>query len=84
MPPPLDRAEIDAHDAVFRINYAPLEGYERYVGSRTTFDVINAVHSRVGLPLMAALPAACPPACRCCCWQCIYQNQPSWDEVHLV
>jgi len=39
-------AEIDAHDAVFRINYAPLEGYERYVGSRTTFDVINAVHSR--------------------------------------
>jgi len=39
-------ADIDSHDAVFRINYAPIEGFEQFVGSRTTFDVINAVHTR--------------------------------------
>eukprot|EP00192_Tetraselmis_astigmatica_P012298 CAMPEP_0117655768 /NCGR_PEP_ID=MMETSP0804-20121206/4453_1 /TAXON_ID=1074897 /ORGANISM="Tetraselmis astigmatica, Strain CCMP880" /LENGTH=422 /DNA_ID=CAMNT_0005462137 /DNA_START=132 /DNA_END=1403 /DNA_ORIENTATION=+ len=38
--------EIDAHEAVFRINYAPIDSYAKYVGRRTTFDVINAVHSR--------------------------------------
>ena len=33
--------EIDSHRAVFRINGAPTRGFERYVGSRTTFDVSN-------------------------------------------
>lgn len=32
---------IDAHDAVIRINYAPTEGFERDVGSKTTMDLVN-------------------------------------------
>lgn len=33
--------EIDAHSTVFRINYAPIRGYETDVGSKVTFDVCN-------------------------------------------
>jgi len=33
--------EIDAHDAVVRINYAPTNGFEGDVGSKTTYDLLN-------------------------------------------
>ena len=36
-------AEIDAHEAVLRINYAPTKGFEKYVGSRTTYDLGGGV-----------------------------------------
>eukprot|EP00873_Tetraselmis_striata_P034780 jgi/Tetstr1/455044/TSEL_041900.t1 len=32
---------IDSHAAVFRVNNAPTEGYERHVGKRTTFRVLG-------------------------------------------
>ena len=38
--------EIDAADAVFRINYAPTKGFERDVGSKTHYDVINLQHTK--------------------------------------
>ena len=34
-------AEIDAHEMITRINHAPISGFQRYVGSRTTFDICN-------------------------------------------
>eukprot|EP00899_Mesostigma_viride_P028487 jgi/Mesvir1/8823/Mv02724-RA.1 len=34
-------ASIDRHDVVLRVNQAPTQGYERYVGSRTTFRLLN-------------------------------------------
>lgn len=34
-------AEIDASDAVFRINTAPVAGFERWIGSRTTHRILN-------------------------------------------
>ena len=39
-------AEIDDHDAVFRINYPPTEKFEEYVGSKTTVDLVNHHHAR--------------------------------------
>ncbi|KAK3281089.1 hypothetical protein CYMTET_11093, partial [Cymbomonas tetramitiformis] len=46
--------EIDSKQAVFRINYAPTHGFERYVGSRTTFDVVNQQHTKVFVPEVQA------------------------------
>mmetsp|Transcript_22810 Transcript_22810/g.70864 ORF Transcript_22810/g.70864 Transcript_22810/m.70864 type:complete len:532 (+) Transcript_22810:95-1690(+) len=53
--------EIDDHSAVFRINYAPTRTFERYVGSRTTFDIVNQQHTKAFLPNIEAgghLPTA--------------------------
>jgi hypothetical protein len=40
-------AEIDAHDAVIRINYPPIETYEEHVGSKTTIELVNHHHARM-------------------------------------
>eukprot|EP00899_Mesostigma_viride_P022620 jgi/Mesvir1/3542/Mv12012-RA.1 len=39
--------EIDGHDAIFRMNFAPLRGYERFVGNGTTFSIINGKKLRI-------------------------------------
>jgi hypothetical protein len=39
-------AEIDEHDAVFRINYPPTVNFEEYVGSKTTVELVNHHHAR--------------------------------------
>jgi len=50
----LEGAEIDAHDAVFRINYAPVLGpsatghdLAAHVGRKTTMDFVNTPNSRM-------------------------------------
>eukprot|EP00873_Tetraselmis_striata_P012213 jgi/Tetstr1/432477/TSEL_021853.t1 len=39
--------EIDSHDMVLRMNYAPVAGYERHVGSKATFDMVNSKHASI-------------------------------------
>jgi hypothetical protein len=38
--------EIDANEAVWRVNYAPIDGFEKDVGYKTTFDLINQQHTK--------------------------------------
>ena len=38
--------DIDAHDAVLRMNYAPTKGFEGDVGSKTTYDLSNRENAR--------------------------------------
>eukprot|EP00873_Tetraselmis_striata_P039599 jgi/Tetstr1/459863/TSEL_000448.t1 len=35
-------AEIDKHDMIYRFNQAPTDGFSEHVGSRTTFESLNA------------------------------------------
>ena len=46
--------EIDSKSAVFRINMAPTRGFERFVGTKTTFDIINQQHTKAFLPNIEA------------------------------
>jgi hypothetical protein len=39
-------SEIDGHDAVIRMNLAPVRGFEEHVGSRTTFQIVNSPNIR--------------------------------------
>jgi len=36
---------IDNHDIIFRMNQAPLKGYELYVGRKSTFRILNSLWS---------------------------------------
>ncbi len=40
-------ALIDSHDYVFRMNSAPIDGFEADVGKKVTFDVINSGVGRI-------------------------------------
>jgi hypothetical protein len=40
---------IDANDAVVRLNYAPTEGFEKFVGSKTDFDLVSMSHAKTML-----------------------------------
>ena len=36
-------AAIDSHDIVVRLNHAPTEGYQRFVGTKTSFRILNSL-----------------------------------------
>jgi hypothetical protein len=52
-------AEIDKSDIVVRFNHAPTEGYEKYVGSKTTLRVVNG-HCFAGTTSPEENPTARP------------------------
>jgi len=39
--------EINEHDIVIRFNQAPTKGFEKFVGNRTTFRVLNALWTNI-------------------------------------
>ena len=41
-------AEVDSHDAVFRINDAPTAGFERFIGGKTTHRVLSNEYMNIG------------------------------------
>mmetsp|Transcript_28855 Transcript_28855/g.92128 ORF Transcript_28855/g.92128 Transcript_28855/m.92128 type:complete len:413 (+) Transcript_28855:166-1404(+) len=38
--------QIDASDAVLRINNAPIAGFDKHVGTKTTFNLVNQAHAK--------------------------------------
>ena len=56
--------EIDEHEKVFRINYAPTAGYEEDVGSRTDFDFVNLQHVKPFIAGRTRLGGSIPESSR--------------------
>ena len=56
--------EIDDNEAVFRINYAPTDGYEDDVGSRTDFDFVNLQHVKPFIAGRTRLGGSIPESSR--------------------
>jgi len=57
-------SERPCWQAVFRINYPRTDGYEKHVGSRTTFDIVNGHHAqRLGLVPAEKLRFLSPDLC---------------------
>ncbi|KAK3254498.1 hypothetical protein CYMTET_36289 [Cymbomonas tetramitiformis] len=49
--------EIEAHDAVMRLNQAPIEGFDQFVGNKTTYRMINNHRSRSWVDLTTSAVA---------------------------
>jgi len=58
-------AEVDRHDAVIRINNAPVHHFEPVVGSKTTIRVLNS-QSIVAVLKKCSLPGRCDSNATCC------------------
>lgn len=52
-------SEIDSYDVVIRFNHAPTDGYEKYVGSKTTLRLVNG-HCFGGTTKVERNPTAHP------------------------
>lgn len=68
-------------DAVFRINYPPILGFEKFVGNKTTFEMVNHHHAQLiadptfehsVIPLGAKAFRAAPAKVRCWRQECAH------------
>ena len=57
-------AEIDGHEAVFRVNHCPVSGFEALVGGRTTIRMTNAPRTRLWARELTHPRAAVPDQLR--------------------